>query len=120
MTDIGEEHSSFKVTRRCWWISECPLKEECSALSWGKTKGCASWRSAVESRAFLFDHLRRSSLHYSTEAQTHQNLCEMTEVQEEDVEVDEDDFVEPPQKTRRGGGGRALPPPPACYARHFE
>ena len=51
---------------KMWYIAECPWKDECSKPSWSKTRSCASYESAEESRQFLLKHLKTSGHHWAT------------------------------------------------------
>ena len=72
-----------------WYISECPLKDQRSKASWDKTRYCASYESAGESRKHLAHHLNSSGLHRDTVAENGstyvEDLVALVDVWEDEV-----------------------------------
>ena len=92
-----------------WYVQGCPLAEECSKASWAKCQSCASWESEEHCRTLVFDHLRRSSLHYFAPIEEHRKIASEVEVFETAWEYDE---VEDEHGEKRKPEGDANMPPP--------
>ena len=92
-----------------WYVQGCPLAEECSKASWAKCQSCASWESEEHCRTLVFDHLRRSSLHYYAPIEDHRKIAAEVEVFETAWEYDE---VEDEHGEKRKPEEDANMPPP--------
>ena len=89
-----DDHSHF------FYISQCPLHEECSEAAW-KRASIWAW-SEEQARERLREHLRKSGRHSSAKAEDIDVLCEL-------VEVVKEEWAEPQAKRARPAAARAPP-----------
>ena len=106
----GEDETVVRTNRATYWyVQACPLAEECSKASWAKTSGCASWESEEHCRQLVYDHLRRSSLHWHQTAEEHHKVAMEVQVFEGTWEYDE--ATQDLGKKRQHEGDEEMPPP---------
>ena len=92
-----------------WYVEGCPLAEQCSKASWAKCHNCTSWESEDHCRNLVFDHLRRSSLHYHDPIEEHREIAAQVQVLEALWEYEED--TEEHGDKRKPVGEASMPPP---------